>query len=78
MGSPALDISWVGAGMMDAHAESLAPWDMAAAALIATEAGCRRANLAPERFPFSGDLAGTGLVVAAPGIYDDLVALISE
>jgi myo-inositol-1(or 4)-monophosphatase len=73
MGSPALDISWVGAGIMDAHVESLAPWDVAAACLIATEAGCRRTNLASERLPFAGDLAGTELVVAAPGVFDELM-----
>jgi myo-inositol-1(or 4)-monophosphatase len=46
-GSPALDICWVAAGNLDAHTESLAPWDIAAAALIATEAGARRGNLVP-------------------------------
>ena len=35
-GSPALDISWVAAGRLDGHCESLAPWDIAAAGLIAT------------------------------------------
>jgi myo-inositol-1(or 4)-monophosphatase len=48
-GSPALDICWVAAGKLDAHTESLAPWDIAAAALIATEADARRGNLKPGR-----------------------------
>jgi fructose-1,6-bisphosphatase/inositol monophosphatase family enzyme len=78
MGSPALDIAWVGAGFLDAHCESLAPWDVAAAAVIATEAGARRGNLEPEPFPIVGDLAGTGIVVAAPSIYPQLVDLLSE
>jgi hypothetical protein len=47
---------------------------LTAGCLIATEAGCRRTNLAAERFPFGGDLAGTELVVAAPGVFDELVA----
>ncbi|WP_160145173.1 inositol monophosphatase family protein [Actinacidiphila yanglinensis] len=77
-GSPALDIALVAAGMLDAHTESLAPWDVAAAALVATEAGARRGNLLPEPFPLSPDLSGTGIVVAAPGVYDALCALLAE
>lgn len=76
-GSPALDIASVGAGFLDAHTESLAPWDVAAAGLVATEAGARRGNLLPEPFPVQGDLAGTGFVVAAPSIYPQLVELLS-
>jgi myo-inositol-1(or 4)-monophosphatase len=76
-GSPALDISLVAAGLLDAHTESLAPWDMAAAALIATEAGARRGNLLPEPFPLPPDLSGTGILVAAPGVYDALWALLA-
>ena len=72
MASPALDICWVGAGLLDAHTESLAPWDVAAAALIATEAGARRGTLLPQPFPWPDDLAGAGFVVAAPTIYDEL------
>ncbi|WP_328473430.1 inositol monophosphatase family protein [Streptomyces sp. NBC_00448] len=76
-GSPALDISLVATGMLDAHTESLAPWDVAAAGLIATEAGARRGNLLPEPFPLPPDLSGTGVVVAAPGVYDALWELLA-
>ena len=34
-GSPAIDIWWVGAGIHASHTESLAPWDVAAAGLVA-------------------------------------------
>jgi myo-inositol-1(or 4)-monophosphatase len=37
--SPALDGCWVADGRLDAHTESMAPWDVAAAGLIAVEAG---------------------------------------
>jgi myo-inositol-1(or 4)-monophosphatase len=77
-GSPALDICLVAAGMLDAHTESLAPWDVAAAALVATEAGARRGNLLPEPFPLAPDLSGTGIVVAAPGVYEALWELLAD
>lgn len=75
--SPALDICWVGAGMLDAHTESLAPWDVAAAGLIATEAGAQRATLLPQPFPLPLDLASAGYLVAAPSIFEDLVELLT-
>jgi myo-inositol-1(or 4)-monophosphatase len=77
-GAPSLDIAWVGAGMVDAHTEDLAPWDVAAAGLVATEAGARRGTIGPLPSWLDADLAGTGFVVAAPTIYDELVALLSH
>ncbi|MCW2505461.1 MAG: Inositol-phosphate phosphatase [Actinomycetia bacterium] len=77
MGSPALDICWVGAGMLDAHCESLAPWDLAAAALVATEAGASRTAIEPQPFPLPPDLACAGFLVAAPTIFGGLTALLS-
>ncbi|WP_421848840.1 inositol monophosphatase family protein [Marinomonas sp.] len=40
-GSAALDLCWVAAGRLDAYFESVKPWDMAAGALIAEEAGAK-------------------------------------
>ncbi|MEV5281840.1 MULTISPECIES: inositol monophosphatase family protein [unclassified Streptomyces] len=77
-GSPALDICWVAAGRLDAHTESLGPWDVAAAGLIATEAGACRTSLLPESIPLPSDLAGAGFMVAAPGVYEELVRLLSK
>ena len=71
-GSPALDICWVAAGKLDAHTESLAPWDIAAAALIATEAGARRGNLVPGDKMLPPALRGEEFLVATPGIFDAL------
>ena len=76
-GSPALDIVWVAAGRLDAHTESLAPWDIAAAALIATEAGAMRGNLAQSETHLPPALRGQGFIVATPGIYDPLFELLS-
>lgn len=77
-GSPALDIAWVAAGRLDAHSESLAPWDIAAASLIATEAGAIRGNLSVEATPLPPALRGEGFIIAAPGIFDQLYSLLSS
>lgn len=70
VGSAALDLCWVGAGRLDAHVErGLAPWDHAAGALIAEEAG------ATVRRPAATD--NWGLVMAAtPSVAVDLFALV--
>jgi myo-inositol-1(or 4)-monophosphatase len=75
-GSPALDICWVAAGRLDAHCESLAAWDLAAAAVIATEAGALRGNLAPGNPSLPPALRGEEFIVATPGIFDRLCELL--
>jgi myo-inositol-1(or 4)-monophosphatase len=77
-GSPALDICWVAAGKLDAHTESLAPWDIAAAALIATEAGARRGNLVPGNQALPPALRGDEFLIATPGIFDALRSLLTS
>ncbi len=73
IGSAALDLCMVAAGRLDAFYEhGLQPWDCAAGALIAAEAGAR-VSLPPR------DVDGAGLVLAAaPGIADDLLAALDE
>lgn len=70
VGSAALDLCWVAAGRLDAHVErGLAPWDHAAGALIAQEAG------AAVRRPEADDQ--WGLVMAAtPAVAEELFALV--
>lgn len=75
-GSPALDICWVAAGRLDGHCESLAPWDIAAAGLIATEAGAVRGNLSAADPSLPPLLRGREFIVAAPGIFEPLCALL--
>ena len=77
-GSPALDISWVAAGRLDAHCESLAPWDIAAAGLIATEAGAVRGNLAVGDPSIPPELRGEEFIVATPEIFDSLCELLKS
>ncbi|NQE93199.1 inositol monophosphatase family protein [Nocardia terpenica] len=72
VGSAALDMCMVAAGMVDAHYEhGLNTWDWAAGALIAAEAGARLS------LPPAGSVSKTGelTVAAAPGIADELLEL---
>lgn len=66
-GSAALDLAAAAEGMLDAYYEKgLGPWDLAAGALIAREAGLLVTGL-------SGRPAGPDLVLAAPqGLYKEL------
>jgi myo-inositol-1(or 4)-monophosphatase len=72
-----LDICRVADGRLDGFFEDLQPWDFAAAALIAREAGALTGHVADD-LPDSAakDLYGQGLVVAAPGIFHEFRALL--
>jgi myo-inositol-1(or 4)-monophosphatase len=74
--APALDIAWVAAGRLDAHTETLFPWDVAAATLIAREAGASRSHLGEVPSNMPADLCGDDIIVSAPAIHQDLVALL--
>ena len=69
-GSAALDICGVACGRVDAFFESLNPWDIAAACLIAAEAGAIRTHFAPPPKDFSlpNELYALDLLVASPAI----------
>ncbi|RBY75326.1 inositol monophosphatase [Blastococcus sp. TF02-09] len=72
-GSAALELCAAAAGRVDAYYEAgLEPWDHAAGALVATEAGLVLGGL-PGR-PVGDPL----VVVAAPGIAEELLALLAE
>lgn len=74
-GSAALDLCSVAAGWVDAYYEhGTNPWDWAAGALVAEEAG------AVLRLPDAHLLgtAGQLVVVAAPGVHAELSALLAE
>ena len=65
IGSAALDLSYIAAGRLDLFYErGLNPWDHAAGALIAREAGARVGA-------FAGDKEGSDLLIAgAPDLYE--------
>ncbi len=73
IGSAALDLCMVASGVVDAHFEhGLSPWDWAAGALIAAEAG------AIVRVPAANSSSEQGAVTVAtaPGIADAFVAVL--
>lgn len=75
IGSAALDLCMVAAGRLDAYYEhGLQPWDCAAGALIAAEAGAR--VVLPEQNARTG--GGEVVVAAAPGIADELLAALKR
>ena len=76
VGSAAIDLCWVAMGRLDGFYEALKPWDLAAAALIAREAGARVGHLQPVEGELPEELYGRDLVAATPGIYEQLVALL--
>ncbi|WP_092176935.1 inositol monophosphatase family protein [Bosea sp. OK403] len=72
--SPVLDIAYVAMGRLDAHTETLFAWDVAAAGLIATEAGAQRGNLEAVPINVPVDLFGGEVVFSAPSIFQELMA----
>ncbi|MFM1966130.1 MAG: hypothetical protein RL134_1855 [Actinomycetota bacterium] len=70
LGSAAIDLCWVASGLTDAYVESrLNPWDVAAGALIAREAGAVVVgDDDPVRAPY--------VLASAPGIAEDLRSLL--
>ncbi len=72
-GSAALDLCWVAAGRLDAYYErGTQPWDHAAGALIAAEAGARVGGLGGR--PVSSDLS----VAAGPDLWTPLLELLTQ
>lgn len=75
IGSAALDLCMVASGLVDAHFEhGLSPWDWAAGALIASEAGAWVRVPPADRMSAAGDV----VIACAPGIADELDALFGE
>jgi len=74
--SPVLDICYVGMGRLDAHTESLFAWDVAAAGLVAREAGALRSHLAHVADNEPVDLCGQDVLFSAPEIHQDLLSLL--
>ena len=74
-GSAALDLAYVGAGIFDGFFEfGLSPWDMAAGALVVTEAGGRVSD-----FEGAGSWRTRGnLLAGTPGVHAALVATMRE
>ncbi len=75
LGSAALDTAYVAAGRFDAFWEfTLKPWDIAAAGLIAEEAGVRVTTIDGKSDYIS---APQSVLAAAPGIYQQMMEQLS-
>jgi myo-inositol-1(or 4)-monophosphatase len=75
LGSAALEMSYVAAGMLDAYWEyRLQPWDMAAAGLICKEAGVKISSIDGGDFhPFS-----PSVLTAHPTLYRELTTILNR
>ncbi len=74
LGSAALDLCYVAAGRFDGFWEfSLKPWDVAAGALIAAEAGAIVTNAEGGQDYFSPPQS---ILAAAPGIYEQMLKIL--
>lgn len=74
-GAASLDLSWVACGRLDGFWEfGLSPWDMAAGALIITEAGGLVSDLAGE----AGYLDSGNLVAGNPKVFAQLLQVIQS
>ena len=72
-GAAALDLAYVAAGRLDAFWEmGLAPWDMAAGALMVQEAGGLVGNLAGE----PGWLESGDIAAATPRVFPQLLEML--
>ena len=77
-GAASLDICCVACSRLDGFYETLSTWDMAAALLIAKEAGAQNGHLsrvAAER-NIPADMNGSEMLVAGPGVFSQLRSLL--
>lgn len=76
LGAAALDLCYVAAGRFDGYWElSLKPWDVAAGALIAREAGARVTAADGSPDPLQPPCS---VLAATPGIYNAMLTLLQE
>lgn len=79
LGSPALDICWVACGRLQGfYEEKLFPWDVAAAKLIAAEAGATVGHYSLEyRSNLPNCLNCNKVIVSTPGVFQELKAILT-
>ncbi len=80
MGSAALDACWVACGRIQGYYEgSLNPWDIAAAKLIAKEAGALTGHYAPRNsLHLADDIYGDNIIICSPGIFVKMKQLLEN
>jgi myo-inositol-1(or 4)-monophosphatase len=80
LGAASIDVAWIAAGRHEAYYESVHPWDIAAAGLIAREAGVRTGVIvgSERNRGLPEDLWCGEYIAAVPGIYDQLQQLLRD
>ena len=79
LGSPALDICWVACGRLQGFYEGhLHPWDVAAAKLIAIEAGATVGHYKSDENIISECIDGNNIIVSSPGVFDELLGILKN
>jgi myo-inositol-1(or 4)-monophosphatase len=88
LGAASLDVCWVACGRLGAYYESVNPWDIAAARIIATEAGAACGNIYAENLEQAAEddglASGTGelysrhFLASAQGIFSQLQELLQQ
>ena len=76
LAAPALDICWVADGRLDGFLDRVRIWDVAAAGLIATEAGACRLDLDADWDMQRVD--GEDVLLAAPGIFEAIRRIVTQ
>lgn len=74
--APTIDMCYVASSYLSAHTESLAPWDVAAAGLVAREAGAVIGHVGSVPNDTPVELYGEEIICANPGIYDELLSIL--
>jgi myo-inositol-1(or 4)-monophosphatase len=77
-GSAALDLCGVAEGILDGYYESVKPWDMAAGALIATEAGAVVGAFGKQRAEWPQELNGDHILVATADLYQSILEILQK
>jgi myo-inositol-1(or 4)-monophosphatase len=73
LGSAALDICWVACGRLHCYYEAhLSPWDVAAARLIAKEAGAALGYFKDPADTLPDDIRSHNLIVSTPNVFEEL------
>jgi len=78
LGSAALDICWLAAGRLDGSYESLSIWDVAAAQLIAREAGAQFVHFSPVSSCHNAEFWAQVILIANPALYPQLLELLQD
>jgi myo-inositol-1(or 4)-monophosphatase len=77
-GACSIDLCHLAEGVIDAYIESVAPWDMAAAGLIAREAGCLIGWTSKKESMLAEDIRGEEMLVSSPTIFHKFLTCFKE